>query len=77
MIVFFLAVCFFAKAQKPEDVYRKPLDVVLKDVEKKYKVTLNYDEHTVKGLNVSYATWRFTSDIKTTLDIILHPLDLN
>jgi hypothetical protein len=64
------------ECQRPEDVYKKSLAEVLVTVEKKYNVKLKYDDRTVKGLNVSYATWRFTSDIKSTLDNILRPLDL-
>src|SRR6187401_2942158 len=72
------AIIFFciANAQSPEQVYKKPLTEVLVTIEKKYNVKLKYDDRTVKNLNVNYATWRFTSDIKTTLDNILRPLDL-
>ena len=64
------------QAQQPEEVYRKPLPEVLSAVEKQYKVKLQYEDKNVKGLTVNYATWRFASDVKTTLDNILKPLDL-
>lgn len=63
-------------AQKPADTYKRPLADVLKDVQKKYNVALKYDERTVNSQDVSYADWRFASDVKTTLDNILRPLDL-
>ncbi|TMI63684.1 MAG: hypothetical protein E6H07_12995 [Bacteroidetes bacterium] len=75
-LIFALASFCIGNAQRTEEVYKKSLSEVLVSVEKKYNVKLKYDDRTVKGLNVSYATWRFTSDIKTTLDNILRPLDL-
>ncbi len=69
-------VCNISKAQQPLTVYTKPLTEVLVNVEKNYHIKLKYDDRTVKGLNVTYATWRFTSDVKNTLDNILRPLDL-
>jgi dienelactone hydrolase len=76
-IMFFcFAFCFFCKAQQPEEVYKKPLIEVLNIVEKTYHVKLKYDAENIKDLNVNYATWRFTSDVKNTLDNILLPLDL-
>lgn len=74
--VFMLAACSLCKAQQPQEVYKKPLKEVLVDVEKTYHVKLRYDDKSVKDLNVNYATWRFTSDVRSTLDNILKPLDL-
>lgn len=65
-----------SKAQQPIDVYKKPLTEVLANVEKTFHVKLQYEDKNVKGLSVNYATWRFTSDVKNTLDDILKPLDL-
>lgn len=76
VMVFFLASFSFCQAQQPEEVYKKPLKEVLANVEKAYHVKLNYDDKNVKDLTVNYATWRFTSDVKNTLDNILKPLDL-
>ncbi|HEX7844929.1 MAG TPA: acetylxylan esterase [Chitinophagaceae bacterium] len=64
------------QAQQPVDVYRKPLKDVLKEVEKEYHVGLIYEDKNVKDLDVNYASWRFVSDVNTTLDNILKPLDL-
>jgi dienelactone hydrolase len=77
LIMLFCFACFsFCKAQQPEEVYKKPLKEVLTNVEKTYHVKLKYDDQNVKDLTVNYATWRFTSDVKNTLDNILKPLDL-
>ncbi len=70
------AVAFFCEAQLPEDVYKKPLTEVLTKVEKTYHVKLRYRDKIVKDKSVTYATWRFTSDVNNTLDNILKPLDL-
>lgn len=76
IVMCLLALCMIVTAQKPEEVYRKPLEAVLKNVEKEFGVTLRYDDRTVSNKEVSFAAWRFTSDVKTTLDNILRPLDL-
>lgn len=76
LAILFIAFFFSAKAQTPEDVYRQPLEQTLKEVEKTFNVTLKYDDRTVRNKHVAFATWRFTSDVKTTLDNILRPLDL-
>jgi len=77
IVMFF---CFanlsFCKAQQPEEVYKKPLKEILASVEKTYHVKLKYDDKNIKDMSVNYATWRFTSDVKNTLDNILKPLDL-
>jgi dienelactone hydrolase len=78
-ILFFVCLLFIVKevtAQKPEDVYRKPLKEVLTDIQKKFNVKLQYSESLVKDLNVTYATWRYRTEIEPTLSNILLPLDL-
>jgi dienelactone hydrolase len=76
VIICFLAISFFSVAQTPADVYRRPLEDVLKSIEKTFNVQLKYDDHTVSKRTVEFANWRFTSDVKTTLDNVLRPLDL-
>lgn len=63
-------------AQLPVDVYKKPLKEVLTDVEKRYDIKLQYSESLVKGVDVTYATWRYRSEAETTLSNILLPLDM-
>jgi dienelactone hydrolase len=65
-----------AQSPSPEDVYKRPLEEVLKQVEQQYHVKLEYEQKNVKGLNVSYATWKFRKDFAETMDNILKPLDL-
>jgi dienelactone hydrolase len=76
MFVLFLAFLGTASAQKPEDVYRKPLKEVLNDIQKKYNVKLQYSESIVKDQFVTYATWRYRTEIEPTLINVLMPLDL-
>ena len=75
-VILFVLTCTGIYSQSPADVYRKPLKEVLADIENRYKVKLNYSESLVKGVDVSYATWRYRSDIEQTLSNILMPLDM-
>jgi dienelactone hydrolase len=63
-------------AQSPDEIYRKPLKVVLNDVEKRFNVKLSYDDKIVKDKVVSFAYWRMKSDVESTLNSILGPQDL-
>jgi hypothetical protein len=69
------SVCF-ASAQTYEDQYKQPLHVVLKNIEARYNVRLQYNAALVKDRSVSFAGWRFRSDLKSTLDAILPLHDL-
>lgn len=64
------------QAQTPAEVYRKPLREVLTDIETRYSIKLQYSESLVRDLNVVFPTWRYRSDIESTLNNILLPLDL-
>ncbi len=64
------------EAQLPSDVYRKPLKEVLTDIEKRYKISLEYSESLVRDQFVTYPTWRYRSEIESTLNNILLPFDL-
>lgn len=64
---------FISMAQ--EDVYTKPLIEVLKEIEKRYQVTFNYD-YRVNDLKVKYADWRYKKDVASTIESVLRPLDL-
>lgn len=77
LILFWLVLaCQATLSQLPPDVYKKPLKSVLTDIEKKYNIKLDYSESLVKGLDVTYATWRYRSEIEPTLNNILMPLDM-
>ncbi len=76
ILLLLIGTASLVSAQQPEEVYTKPLTEVLKTVEKKYQVKLQFDDKNVKGLNVKYATWQFTGNVEKTLDNILKPLYL-
>jgi dienelactone hydrolase len=63
-------------AQTPEDVYRKPLKEVLKEIETRHNIILRYSESLVKGVEVMYPTWRYRIDTEETLTNVLLPLDM-
>lgn len=63
-------------AQKPDEVYRRPLTEVLELISKRYNVDLEYSENLVRNLTVTYPEWRYRSEIGATLTNILMPLDL-
>jgi dienelactone hydrolase len=65
-----------AIAQKPEEVYRKPLKEVMNDIQTRYNVKLQYSENLVKDQFVNYPNWRYRAGIDPTLANILLPLDL-
>lgn len=63
-------------AQRSDDQYRKPLKEVLTVLEKRYGITIKYQEEQVKDKWLNYATWRFRADVDETLKNVLAPLDL-
>jgi len=64
----FGAVCI---AQSADEVYKKPLKEVLENIEKVFNVNLEWSDSDVKNVEVHYATWRYTTDVKSTLENIL------
>lgn len=77
--VFFLLLFFCSLSgisQTVEEIYRKPLADVLKDIENRYHIQLKYDEKFVADRTVNYATWRFRKDAEATLQLVLGPQDL-
>jgi len=75
-VLLFLFSSLFTSAQTYEDQYRQPLALVLKLIESRFHVKLQYSDALVKDRMVAYAGWRFRSDLKTTLDGILTVNDL-
>lgn len=63
-------------AQSSDDQYRKPLKEVLEALQKKYGISIKYQEEQVKDKYLNYAYWRFRSDVDETLKNVLAPLDL-
>ena len=62
--------------QQREEIYRQPLDEVLKTIEQWYNIHLIYNIKNTKDKVVDYAVWRFRTDVKQTLDNVLKPLEL-
>ena len=59
-----------------DNQYAKPLKEVLNDIQKKYGVTIKFDEKMVAGKVVTYAEWKYRPDVEVTLDNVLEPLSL-
>jgi hypothetical protein len=74
--VLVLLMAVFCKGQTPEKIYAKPLEEVLRQVEQRYHVSFQYEKKNVTGMEVRYADWKFFSDLGSTLDHILMPLEL-
>lgn len=78
-LILFLLLSFVLRVDAQwlnSDVYDKPLEEVLQQVERQYGVQLIYEEKNVKGRMVKSAPWRFYDDAEVTLDNILRPLDM-
>lgn len=73
-----ILLCFvvFCQAQSVDAVYRKPLKDVLQEVENRYQVKISCDEKLSADKTVSYAPWRFRSEVEATLQLVLGPLDM-
>jgi sugar phosphate isomerase/epimerase/dienelactone hydrolase len=80
----FLILCAFVclwpvpsySQQNTDNLYRKPLKEVLIDIQKKYGVTIKYADSMLTNKWVNYADWRYRSDVESTLDNVLKPLDM-
>lgn len=59
-----------------ENQFSKPLKEVLTDIQKKYGVTIKYVDSMVADKKVTYADWKYRTDVEVTLDNILKPLEL-
>ena len=62
--------------QNSDSAYQKPLKEVLANIEQKFGVKIKYADSMIAGKTVSYAEWRYRSDVETTLENVLKPLDL-
>ncbi|HEX2847179.1 MAG TPA: DUF4974 domain-containing protein [Chitinophagaceae bacterium] len=74
--VLLLLVTCKGNAQTSADVYRQPLDEIMKKVGKRFGVEFRYDADSFLKKKVEYAQWKLTSNLPATLDNILKPLDL-
>jgi dienelactone hydrolase len=75
LMIFFVSYSSRAQ-QQTANLYQKPLQTVLDDIEKKYHVKLVYEDKNVKDKTVSFADWKFFLDVGETLDNVLKPLEL-
>jgi dienelactone hydrolase len=75
ILLYLISTISTISGQIPLDVYRRPLKDVLTDVEKRYRIKLEYNENAVKGVEISYASWRYRSDVEQTLTNVLYPAD--
>jgi sugar phosphate isomerase/epimerase len=68
---------YVAYAQSNTDnAYRKPLKEVLTEIQKRYGITIRYNDDMVANKEVTYAEWRFRPDAEATLENVLKPLDM-
>jgi len=66
----------FAQIQNTDNLYKKPLVDVLKEIQTRFKVQIKYSEPQVKDKWVNYAEWRFRANVDETLANVLAPLDM-
>jgi len=59
-----------------DNKFVKPLKEVLIDIQKKYRVTIRFADSIVANKKVTYADWKYRSDVEVTLDNILKPLEM-
>ncbi len=65
-----------AQIQNTDNLYKKPLVDVLKEIQSRFKVQIKYTDAQVKDKWVNYAEWRFRSNLDETLTNVLMPLDM-
>jgi len=65
-----------AAQQNSDSAYRRSLKEVLTSIEHRFGVRIKYADSMVAGKWVSYADWRFRTEIASTLDNVLKPLDM-
>lgn len=77
VLVFLLLLGSSLQAQQNSDnQFSKPLKEVLNDVQKKYGVSIKIPDSLIANKMVTYADWKYRSDVETTLDNILRPFEL-
>ncbi|TKK65799.1 acetylxylan esterase [Ilyomonas limi] len=77
LILFLCAIATNSFAQQNSDEqYKKPLSEVLKQVEKRFNISIRYPDSLVTGKTLTYADWRYRTDVDETLSNMLTPLDL-
>ena len=59
------------QTQNTDNLYKKPLVDVLKEIQTRFKVQIKYSEPQVKDRWVNYADWRFSYSVDETLTNVL------
>ncbi len=75
-LLLLLSIAVNLPAQTIQNNFSMPLKDVLKEVETRFGVQINYDSKLVDTVQVEFAQWRFRDDLEKTLYNILSPLDL-
>jgi dienelactone hydrolase len=75
-IAFFFSMPLSFSQQNSDDSYKRPLKEVLQKIEKKFGVTIKYNDKDIVGKVVAYADWRFRNNAETTMDNVLRPFDM-
>ncbi|HDR67973.1 MAG TPA: acetylxylan esterase, partial [Bacteroidaceae bacterium] len=78
LIFIFLAIlsCFSVSGQNSDDHYAVLLEEVLKEIENRYHVKLEYRKDLVEGLWLTNAYYRFRPGFEKTMTNVLKPFDL-
>ena len=75
-LLLFTGLSVVINGQLPQEVYKSSLMSVFADIEKRYDIKLQYSENLVKDVYITYPAWRYRSDVETTLNSILLPVDM-
>lgn len=76
LLVFVFAGSLHAQTNNSDSAYKKPLKVVLTDLERKFGVKIKYSEAQVADKWVLYADWRYRPTFEATVDNVLKPLEM-
>lgn len=74
------SLCLFvsvSSAQTSDTQFRQPLEEVIREIQERFQVKVNYPLDLVKGREVSYAGWRFRPTAEQTLTNIMASLDIS
>ncbi|MBN2610014.1 MAG: acetylxylan esterase [Bacteroidales bacterium] len=74
LIVFISAINSYC--QTSDDQYKKPLKLVLDEIQNRYDIQIRYPEELIKDKWVTYADWRYRPDLEKTLTNILSSQDI-
>jgi len=67
----------FNQMPNSDNQYKVPLITLLKWVEERYRVKIQYDVQQLQDKEVVYGQWRFRAEVKETLEQILLPFQLS